>query len=358
MGTPEARAPRRGFPLSRRDIIAAAGPAAQQGIGPATIDSIAGLNEALPSSLSFLGNPRYARDVPSTRAGIVLLPLDYDRSQPHEGQLYLHCAHPSLALAAVCRLVEAAQFPRPAPGIHSRAVVAESAVIAESAHIGPGCVIGDNVSIGDRTTLWANVTVGADCVIGPDCTLHPSATLYPATQLGARVTVHAGAVIGSDGYGYEFIDGTHQKVPQIGHVCVGDDVEIGANTTIDRARFGVTHIGAGTKIDNLVQIAHNVEVGRHCLLVSQCGISGSTKLGDYVTIAGQAGLVGHIEIPPQTIIGARAGITNSLKEPGVYRGAPAMPMRQANTVDVLYRRLPELYARIKALEARLADGGG
>jgi UDP-3-O-[3-hydroxymyristoyl] glucosamine N-acyltransferase len=248
-------------------------------------------------------------------------------------------------------------FPPPtfAPGIHSTAVVAASAKVDTTAHVGPWCVVGDRVSIGPRSALEAGTCVGDDCRLGEAVHLYPNVTIYPRSQLGNRVAIHSGTVIGSDGFGYVFDQGIHFKVQQIGNVIIHDDVEIGANVTVDRGALGSTVIGRGTKIDNLVQLGHNVVTGEHCIVVSQVGIAGSTRLGNYVTLAGQVGVAGHLKIGNQAIVAAQAGVMNDIPDGGKYLGSPAQPDRQMKRQWVALRNMPELMQHIRNLEARLQE---
>ena len=247
-------------------------------------------------------------------------------------------------------------YPEPTyvPGIHPTAVVAPSAKVDASAHIGPQCVVGEGASIGPRAVLLAQVYVGPQCVVGEETLLFPHVALYAGTSLGHRVRIHAGTVIGSDGFGYVQDGGIHRKVPQIGNVIIRDDVEIGANVTVDRGALGPTVIGKGTKIDNLVQIAHNVNIGEHCIVVSQVGISGSTRLGDYVVIAGQAGLAGHLKIGNRVTVAAQSGVMNSIPDGEKWFGYPAQPERQMKRQIIAAQQLPELVRRVAELEKRLA----
>ncbi len=247
-------------------------------------------------------------------------------------------------------------YPEPTyvPGIHPTAVVAPSAKVDASAHIGPQCVVGEGASIGPRAVLLAQVYVGPQCVVGEETLLFPHVALYAGTSLGHRVRIHAGTVIGSDGFGYVQDGGIHRKVPQIGNVIIRDDVEIGANVTVDRGALGPTVIGKGTKIDNLVQIAHNVNIGEHCIVVSQVGISGSTRLGDYVVIAGQAGLAGHLKIGNRVTVAAQSGVMNSIPDGEKWFGYPAQPDRQMKRQIIAAQQLPELVRRVAELEKRLA----
>ena len=248
-------------------------------------------------------------------------------------------------------------FPEPAfsAGIHPTAVIAASAQIDSTAHIGPHCVIGETVRIGARSVLQAGNHVGANCRIGEDANLFPNVVLYLRTEIGNRVRIHAGTVIGSDGFGYVLDGGIHRKVPQIGNVIIHDDVEIGANVTIDRGALGPTVIGKGTKIDNLVQIAHNVVIGENCLVVSQAGISGSTKLGDYVTLAGQVGLAGHLKIGNRVIIAAQSGVMHDIPDGEKWFGYPAQPDRQTKRQIIALHQLPDLLRRVSELEKKLGS---
>ena len=245
-------------------------------------------------------------------------------------------------------------FPEPAfpAGIHPTAVVAASAQIDSAAHVGPHCVIGEKVRIGARSVLQGGNHVGATCRIGEDANLFPNVVLYSRTEIGNRVRIHAGSVIGADGFGYVLDGGVHRKVPQIGNVIIHDDVEIGANVTIDRGALGPTVIGKGTKIDNLVQIAHNVVIGENCVVVGQAGISGSTKLGDYVTLAGQVGLAGHLKIGNRVIIAAQSGVMHDIPDGEKWFGYPAQPDRHTKREIIALHHLPELLRRVAQLEKK------
>ena len=247
-------------------------------------------------------------------------------------------------------------FPEPklAAGIHPSAVVAASAQIDPAAHVGPHCVVGERVHVGAQAVLQSGNFIGDDSKIGDGTHLFPNVTLYARTQVGARVRIHAGAVIGSDGFGYVFDAGIHRKVPQTGNVIIGDDVEIGANVTIDRGALGSTVIGKGTKIDNLVQIAHNVEIGANSILCAQAGIAGSTKVGNYVVFAGQVGIAGHLKIGNQVTIAAQSGVMDNIPDGGKWFGYPAQPDKEAKRQIIAVRRLPELFKKIAAWEKKLA----
>lgn len=247
--------------------------------------------------------------------------------------------------------------PRPPAGVHPSAVVASNAKVDATAHVGPHCVVGERTHIGARCVLHGGNHIGADCKLGDEVILFPNVTLYARTEIGQRVRIHAGAVIGADGYGYVFDKGTHRKVPQIGNVIIGDDVEIGANTTIDRGALGPTIIGKGTKIDNLVMIAHNVEVGEHSLLVAQVGIAGSTKLGNYVVLAGQVGIAGHLKIGNQVTVAAQSGVMHNIPDGEKWLGAPAQPDKATKRQLIAIMQLPDWLKRISVLEKKLGVSG-
>lgn len=246
-------------------------------------------------------------------------------------------------------------FPEPpfAAGIHPTAVIAASAQVDPTAHIGPHCVVGERVRIGARSVLQAGNHVGADSVLGEDVNLFPNVTVYPRTQIGNRVRIHAGSTIGSDGYGYVLDQGAHLKVPQIGNVVIGDDVELGANMTVDRGALGSTVIGRGTKIDNLVQIAHNVVIGEHCLIVAQVGVAGSSRLGNYVVVAGQAGVAGHLKIGNQVVIGGQSGVMTDIPDGQKWLGSPAKPDQQMKREFIAVTHLPQLLKKISSWEKKL-----
>ena len=246
--------------------------------------------------------------------------------------------------------------PKPATGIHPSAVVAASAQVDPTAHIGPHCVIGERVKIGANAALQSGNNIGADSVIGEETSLFPNVTVYPRSQIGKRVRIHAGTVIGSDGYGYVLDGGFHRKVPQIGNVVIGDDVEIGANTTVDRGALGSTVIGKGTKIDNLVQIAHNVQIGEHCIIVAQVGIAGSAKLGQYAVLAGQCGIGGHLKLGNQVTVGAQAGVMHDMPDGSKWIGSPAQPDKDFKRQVIALRHLPDLLKKLSSWEKKLGVG--
>lgn len=332
-------------------------PKSVQGSTEANICSIASLEEAMSGDLSFLGNPKYKAQVAGTKASLVLVPVDYDGA-PQPGQQYLFVENPSVALALVCARLEQRLWPRPAPGIHPTAVVSPLARVASSATVGPLCVIEDGANIGERTVLQAQAFVGREAKIGADCWVMAGVVVATQCEVGTRVRLHPGVVIGADGFGYEFVNGRHEKVPQVGTVVIGDDVEIGANSTFDRARFSRTVIGQGTKIDNLVQIGHNVLVGRHCILCAQAGVSGSVTIEDYVILAGQVGVAGHLTIGKGAKAGGQAGISSSIPAGTYVNGTPAIPYQLERRIAVLQQKLPDLFKRVTSLEEHLRIEAG
>ena len=338
------------------EITAIVQPRAARGATTATIRGIAALQAARPGDLSFLGNPKYKAEVARTQASVVLVPADF-AGAPAANQLFLLVDVPSVALARLCARIEQALRPPPAPGVHPSAVVATGARVAASAAVGPLCVIEEGAAIGERAWLQASVFVGRSAAVGDDCQLMPGVRLYAGTQLGRRVRLHANVVIGADGFGYELVDGRHEKVPQIGIAVVEDDVEIGAGTTVDRARFGRTVVGEGTKIDNLVQIGHNVVVGKHCILCGQVGISGSATLEDYVVLGGQTGVAGHITIGRGVKAGGQTGLNANLPAGASVNGTPALPYLLERRIVVLKQRLPELFHRVDLLEEQVRKLG-
>lgn len=313
------------------------------------LSGFAAADSAKAGDLTFAENDTYFVRADQSAASAILVAGTYSSTT---GKVLIGVTNARTAFAQVLPLF----FPEPAfaPGVHPSAVVAASATVDPTAHVGAHCVVGERVRLGAGAVLQAQVYVGDDCAVGEGCRLFPHVTLYPRSILGRRVRIHSGAVIGADGFGYVFDQGQHRKVPQVGQVLLHDDVEIGAGVTIDRAALGATVIGRGTKIDNLVQIAHNVTIGEHCIIVSQVGIAGSTKIGNYVTIAGQAGLAGHLRIGDRVTIAAKSGVMNHIPEGQTWLGAPARPDREMKRQLIAIERLPELARRVQELEKRLA----
>lgn len=318
-----------------------------------SLNGVAALDVAGPGEASFLGNDKYRSQFLVTRAGAVIAAAG-ETAGPETTAL-ITVENPSLAFAAIVRHFAAAARKLEA-GIHPRAIV-EDGVILDPAkvRVHAGAVIMAGAKIGDGTEVGPNVVIGEDAVIGTNCRIMANVTIRERCVLGDRVILQPGCVIGSDGYGYEFSGGKHVKIDQVGIVEIGDDVEIGANTTIDRARFGKTQIGEGSKIDNLVMIAHNVVIGKHCLIVGQTGIAGSAKIEDYVTAAAQVGIVGHVTVGTKALLTARTGVTASIPGNETYAGKPALPIREEMKQQAQLRRLAKLVSRVKALEEKLKD---
>ncbi len=319
-----------------------------QGDPDRELAGVAPLDRATPRDLSFLSNPRYRGAASRSAAGALLTASAEGLA---ERTLLIH-RNPYAALARAIELFHPAKaFP---PGVHPTAVVGAESAVDPSCHLGPGSVVGRGCTLGPGTVLEAGAVVGDGCRLGSGCHLHPNAVLYDGTELGDRVILHAGCVLGSDGFGYAQEGGRHVKVPQVGRAVVESDVEIGANATVDRGALEETRVGAGTKIDNLVQLGHNVRLGPGCILVSQSGISGSTTLGAGVVVAGQSGAVGHIRIGDGAKVGAKSAVTKDVPPGAFVTGHPAQDHRKWLREKALAGRLEEAFARLKALEAEVA----
>jgi UDP-3-O-[3-hydroxymyristoyl] glucosamine N-acyltransferase len=316
------------------------------GNGELEINGAASLLEARSGDVTFYGNPRYLSQLRVSRASAVIVPCGFEEKI---APALLKVDNPSAAFALAVSTFAPAEF-QVASGIHPSAVVASTAVLGKGVSIGPLAVVEDGVAIGVGTKIGGGCYLGREVSLGENCTIHPNVTIRERCTLGDRVIVQPGAVIGSCGFGYELQNGKHVKIPQTGIVEIGDDVEIGANTTIDRARFGRTVIGEGSKIDNLVQIAHNVQVGSHSIICAQVGIAGSTRIGSYVTLAGQVGLAGHIEIGDKAVIGAQSGLSKNVPAGDLVIGAPAKPMKEWKQNNFYISQLGKLYERVKELE--------
>ncbi len=320
------------------------------GDAAALIRGFSGIKEAKAQELTFLGNPKYEPLLKETQAGVVLVP----RQTACKGKTLIRVDNPSLSFTQVVNhFLKDAPDDRPR-GIHPTAVIAPGVKLAPDAAVGAYTIIEDGATIGPGCVLYAQCYVGARTSLGENCLIYPQVVLREGVSLGRRVIVHSGTVIGSDGYGYVAVDGRHVKIPQVGTVVIEDDVEIGANVAIDRARFDKTIIGEGTKIDNLVHIAHNVTIGKHCLIVGQVGISGSTKIGHHVVLAGQVGIVGHLEIGDGAIVAAQSGVSKSIKAGEVVFGSPAHPMKDALRNNAHIQRLDKYVQTIKELKERIA----
>lgn len=320
------------------------------------VTGIASLTEAEAGDLSFLGNPKYREQVAESNASVLLVPSDFE-GVPKEGQLWIKLGNPSFALALICRDIEGTLLPKPAAGIHPTAHVEADAQVDPTASVGAFCYVGAQSKVGAGAVLESHVSLGRAASIGAGSHLFPRVVVSDYCVIGERNRLLQGCVIGADGYGYAFVDGAHQRIPQIGNVVTEPDVDVGANSTIDRARFGTTVIGAGTKIDNQVQIGHNVRIGKCCLLVGQSGVSGSAELGDGVIVAGQAGIGGHLKVGDGAIVAGASGVTRSVPAKGKVGGMPAEPFMLMNRIYSLQRKLPDLFKRFEQLEKTVESLG-
>jgi UDP-3-O-[3-hydroxymyristoyl] glucosamine N-acyltransferase len=320
----------------------------------ARLTNFAALDQADATCVSFFGNEKYRDQLAATVAGAVLVPSGAEVDAPDSVAL-VAVENPALAFDQVVRHFGVSR-PSFVPGVHPSAWVSPDAALDPgSVSVGPNASVLAGAKVGRGTRIAAGAVVCEGAVLGEDCEIGPNVSIREGCLLGDRVIVHAGAVIGADGFGFEFVEGRHRKIDQLGIVRLGDDVEIGASTTIDRARFGETVVGEGTKIDNQVQIAHNVVIGRHCIIVAQTGIAGSVRIGDYVTLAAQTGVAGHLRIADRVTCGGRSGVIASIEEPGgTYFGYPAKPMKENLRDAMRVKQLGGLLKRVKALEKRLS----
>lgn len=319
------------------------------GDGSVVLTGLAPADRARPCELTFAENAAYFAAAEKSRASAVLVAGPFESSS----KVLIRVGDVRIALARVLPLFfQPEELPR---GIHPSAVIAESARIDPTAHVGPNCVLGPRVCVGARSVLMGGNHIGADCQIGDEVSLFPNVVLYRQTQVGHRVTIHAGTVIGSDGFGYVLDQGRHRKLLQLGNVVIHEDVEIGANAAIDRGALGSTIIGEGTKIDNLVHVAHNVVIGRHCLILGQVGFAGSTTLGDYVVVASQSGIADHLKLGHQAVVGAKSGVMRDVADGGRVLGIPAAPDRQAKRQMIALQQLPELLRRTRELEKQVLE---
>ena len=312
------------------------------------ISGAASLADAIPGEISYFGDIRYLAALRKTQASAVFVPRDFSETLK---AAQIRVDNPNKAFERV--LFELA--PKPitfAPGIHSTAIIDSTAKLGKNVSVQPHAIIEAGVTIGDGVRIGAGSYIGQESTIGAQTIIYPNVSIRERAQIGARVIIHSGAVIGADGFGFEKVGNTFQKVPQIGIVQIDDDVEVGANTTIDRARFGRTWIQRGVKIDNLVQIAHNVVIGENSASAAQVGIAGSVRIGKNVLIAGQAGIVGHLEVGDNTIIGAQSGLSKSISG-GMWLQSPAVPLDEAKEQIAFVHRLGKLYSRVKAIEKKL-----
>lgn len=313
------------------------------------ITGAGGIEDVSPGGITFVEDPKWLPQAEKSPASAIIVPQEVTSCcKP-----ILRTPHPRLAFALTLGLF----FPpeRPAPGIHPTAIVGGDLQAGEAVSVGPYSVIGDGVILGKRVVIHPLVSIGDGVKIGDDTLIYPRVAIYRQVEIGARVIIHAGAVIGSDGFGFTPAEGKHHKIPQVGTVVVGDDVEIGANTVIDRAATGATTIGRGTKIDNLAQIAHNVTIGEDCIVIAQVGISGSVRICDRAVLAGQAGLKDHITIGEGAVICAQAGVIGDIPPGVMVSGYPARPHREQMKLEATLPKVPEMLKTVRNLEKRIRD---
>jgi len=318
------------------------------GDGSTVITGVAGIKEAAEGDITFLANPKYSPLIDTTRASAIITSRDVVRVP----KPIIRTENPSLAFAKIISLA-APNEPKHPKGVHPSALIGKNVSLGKGVAIGPYAVIEDDVAIGDKSIIYSGCFIGHHTKIGNDTLVYPNVSIRERVNIGSRVIIHSGTVIGSDGFGFVTINGMHHKIPQIGTVEIGDEVEIGANVTIDRARFDKTVIGRGTKIDNLVQIAHNVVIGENSIIVAQAGISGSTIIGNNVTLAGQAGIVGHITIGDGAVVAAQGGVTKSVPPNTIVSGYPARQHDKARRINACVQNLPKLYKQVTELKKKI-----
>ncbi|MCL2485443.1 MAG: UDP-3-O-(3-hydroxymyristoyl)glucosamine N-acyltransferase [Endomicrobia bacterium] len=314
-----------------------------------------GLAEAKAGEVSFLGNLKYTQDALKTNASVIFVSLDMDISL-FAGKTLIKVKNPQFAFSVVLNIIDKERLSEIEPKIHDSASISDSARIGKNVYIGQNAVIEDGAGIGDGTKIFPNVYIGKNTKVGNNCIFYPNVAIRENVTVGDRVILQPSIVIGGDGFGFATVDGVNHKIPQIGTVEIGDDVEIGAHTTIDRATVGTTKIGKGTKIDNLVMIAHNVHVGENCIIVAQSGIAGSTRIGNNVIVGAQSGLAGHLKIGNNVMIAAQSGISGNLEDGEKVGGNPMTELNQSIKIRATLRKLPEMYSDLRKIKKEIEDG--
>jgi len=315
------------------------------------ISGVSGIKEAVSGEITFLANPKYAPLLATTAASAIIISKD---TEVPPAKNVIRCDNPSLAFTKVISLMSLGETKRH-KGIHPSVLLGKTVKLGKDAAIGAYVVIEDGAQIGDNAVIYPGCFIGYEAKIGNYALIYPHVSIRERVSIGERVIIHSGTVIGSDGFGFVEVNGKHEKIPQVGTVEIGDDVEIGANVTIDRARFDKTIIGRGTKIDNLVQIAHNVVIGENCLIVAQVGISGSTMIGNNVVLAGQAGLAGHISVGDNAIVTAQSGVSKSVPAGAMFAGYPARPFHENQKAHAYVHNLPKLFDSVKELKKKIEE---
>lgn len=321
-----------------------------EGDANTVVNNVSKIEEGRPGTLAFLANPKYEHYIYETQASIVLVNNDFIPTRPVKPTLI----RVESAYDAIATLLQMYEEMRLKPvGIEQPSFVHDSVTTGEKLYVGAFAYIGKNVKIGNNVKIYPQAYIGDGVTIGDDCTIYAGVKIYYGCVLGNRCTVHAGTIIGADGFGFAPKNGIYNKVPQIGNVVLEDDVEVGANSCIDRATMGSTIIKQGVKLDNLIQIAHNVTIGENCVIAAQTGIAGSSKIGGNCMIGGQVGMVGHLEIGEETMIAAQSGVTSNFPAKSVLRGSPAFDLNKFQKSYVLFRKLPEIWSQVKELEKEI-----
>ncbi len=313
------------------------------------IVGVGAIQDTVNGHISFLGNKKYTHFLKDTKASAIFVTEDINVEE-YKDKNFIIVKDPQLAFSKMLVIIDKQRLDKIKPGISPKATIESTVVLGKDITIGHNVVVEENTSIGDNTKILANTFIGSDVIIGKNCLIYPNVTIREKTIIGDNCIIHPGVVIGGDGFGFA---ATGEKIPQIGHVEIGNNVEIGSNTTIDRAAIGKTSIGNNTKIDNLVMIAHNVQVGENTIIVSQVGIAGSTKIGNKVTLGGQVGVVGHITVGDNVMVGAKSGINGNVKDNQVLAGHPLQPYRKHLESQALIKRLPDLFSKVKKIIKKL-----